>query len=194
MRFSHYDLRWEGGENCRKSTRNRLGRLRVDESSEHCRSLCGRVCWRLCCKRYIIVCAVAIRHSTGEMIQLIPPTSTVSFCHFLYQAVMERMSKLFTKKCNVCKSERTDGCKNEKNDECNRADDSINDKIEFLPAPLAHYCCCCALKVGWSKVMPLLLLIHQNLSKKCAHVRSVDMSTVHGPNPWAPQHTFHPCL
>ena len=35
---------------------------------------------------------------------------------------------------------------------CMRGDDPAADKKEFLPAPLAHYCCGCALKVGWSKV------------------------------------------
>eukprot|EP00277_Geminigera_cryophila_P035308 CAMPEP_0173128930 /NCGR_PEP_ID=MMETSP1102-20130122/58853_1 /TAXON_ID=49646 /ORGANISM="Geminigera sp., Strain Caron Lab Isolate" /LENGTH=387 /DNA_ID=CAMNT_0014039179 /DNA_START=123 /DNA_END=1283 /DNA_ORIENTATION=- len=60
------------------------------------------------------------------------------------------MSNLFRKKCNVCKTERT-AADNGMKFECNRTDDNVKSNKEFLPAPLAHYCCCCALHVGWSK-------------------------------------------
>ena len=60
---------------------------------------------------------------------------------------MERASRLFRKKCNVCQTERSDAAGNEGS--CQRADDPAMDRHEFLPAPLAHYCCRCALRAGW---------------------------------------------
>ena len=75
---------------------------------------------------------------------------------------MEHVSKLFRKQCNICKTERMavpqatsstppTAAASPPRDGCLRPDNPVADKKEFLPAPLAHYCCRCARTVGWAR-------------------------------------------
>jgi hypothetical protein len=75
---------------------------------------------------------------------------------------MEHVSKLFHKQCNICRTERMvvqratspttpTFAASPPRDGCLRPDDPVADKREFLPAPLAHYCCRCARTVGWAR-------------------------------------------
>lgn len=87
----------------------------------------------------------------------------------------------FRKKCNVCQVERSrpDASQASSTLGCSRADDPSSDKKEFLPAPLAHYCCVCAKQVGWSKFENACLSCKQRLEQALQ-----DAESEKGTNEW----------